>query len=301
MTNDITTRDETDPVEALRLSLDAHHAPRLLPDGVRRVRPFRRRAEGIPPPRRRRPPRRRGRDPRRRPAVPALVESTHSCGLRDGLCEALRSILEVEELDETWTRAWERDRAAALVGGAVDSGEVMPMRCATYARKSTDERSAPAEARSVERQAEACAERAKANGHAVAEAFSDDGVSGYLFAGRPGFTAMMRSAEAGGVDAVLIWDLDRFGRNSRRTMEALHKLDDAGVEVIDVASGRPVELDGFGEATTYLRTLVAQEFRAGIRKNVRRSSGGRPKRATPRARPPSGTTRSARASRSGSW
>lgn len=142
------------------------------------------------------------------------------------------------------------------------------MRTLIYARKSTAQ-DGPVEARSVERQIDACRKWAKTNGHEVAHVFSDDGVSGYLFANRPGFQEAMRACEAGDIEGVLIWDLDRFGRNSRRTMESLHELDDLGVEVIDVATGRAVEMDEWGEVGTFVRAKAAEAGRQSIRKHTR--------------------------------
>ena len=42
--------------------------------------------------------------------------------------------------------------------------------------------------------------------------FTDDGISGTRF-DRPGFLAMMEEVEAGRVEAIVIKDLSRFGRN----------------------------------------------------------------------------------------
>jgi DNA invertase Pin-like site-specific DNA recombinase len=140
------------------------------------------------------------------------------------------------------------------------------MRAAIYARKSTDQ--SGTEARSVARQIEACERFAASKAWTVVDRFQDDAVSGALFATRPGFQRMLRAAEAGTFEALLLWDLDRFGRSSRRTMEALHALRDVGVEVWDVAAGQPIELDSWGEASTFLKALVAQEFRQSIRRHT---------------------------------
>lgn len=44
--------------------------------------------------------------------------------------------------------------------------------------------------------------------------FTDDGISGTRF-DRPGFTAMMQEVEAGRVEAIIIKDMSRLGRDSR--------------------------------------------------------------------------------------
>ena len=67
--------------------------------------------------------------------------------------------------------------------------------------------------------------------------YTDDGVSGALFANRAEFQRMMRDASAGAFHAVVFYDLDRFGRNTRHTMNALWTLTDLGVSIWDFSTG----------------------------------------------------------------
>ena len=55
-------------------------------------------------------------------------------------------------------------------------------------------------------------EFARRNGLPNPTHFTDDGVSGTRF-DRPGFLAMMEEVEAGRVEAIVIKDLSRFGRD----------------------------------------------------------------------------------------
>jgi site-specific DNA recombinase len=81
---------------------------------------------------------------------------------------------------------------------------------------------------------------------------------------------MMRDAAAGAFDAIVLFDLDRFGRHAQKSMEALHKLADAGVDVYDFSTGQKVDLDSFeGGIIARLKTAVAQQFRDKLRKHTK--------------------------------
>jgi site-specific DNA recombinase len=146
------------------------------------------------------------------------------------------------------------------------------MRAAIYARKSTEQNDVANEATSVARQVDGARAFIQARGWSLDEmhVYEDDGVSGALFLKRPSFQRMMRDADAGAFDAVVFFDLDRFGRHAHKTMEALHALADVGVEVYDYSTGRCVDVDSTeGETMTYLRASYAQQFRELIRKHTR--------------------------------
>ena len=49
---------------------------------------------------------------------------------------------------------------------------------------------------------------------------------------------MMRDAAAGAFEAVVFYDLDRFGRNAQQTMVALNTLADLGVTIWDYSTGQ---------------------------------------------------------------
>ena len=87
------------------------------------------------------------------------------------------------------------------------------MTAAIYARKSTSQADVAAEAKSVTRQVDGARAFITAKGWTLDEhhVYTDDGVSGALFANRAEFQRMMRDAAAGAFEAVVFYDLDRFG------------------------------------------------------------------------------------------
>jgi DNA invertase Pin-like site-specific DNA recombinase len=145
------------------------------------------------------------------------------------------------------------------------------MVAAVYARKSTkDDREE--HAKSVETQCALAKAFAAKQGWDTEEryVYVDDGVSGALFLGRPAFQQMLRDADVGAFDVVVLFDLDRLGRHAQKSMEALNALADAGVDVYDCSSGQKVDVESFeGEITTSLKALFAQQFREQIRKHTR--------------------------------
>jgi site-specific DNA recombinase len=115
------------------------------------------------------------------------------------------------------------------------------MIAAIYARKSNEEEDDKAEdQKSVSRQVAGARAFIASKGWTAREpAYEDDAVSGALFESRPGFKRLMGDAEAGAFDAVVFFDIDRFGRNGRHTYNALQQLADLGISIWDSAPGKP--------------------------------------------------------------
>jgi DNA invertase Pin-like site-specific DNA recombinase len=109
------------------------------------------------------------------------------------------------------------------------------MNAAIYARKSNEQKGYEDEAKSVTRQVDGARAFIKAKGWSLDErhVYQDDGKSGALFDGRPHFQRMLRDAEAGAFEAIVLFDLDRFGRDGKKSMEALYELTDLGITVWD--------------------------------------------------------------------
>ena len=146
------------------------------------------------------------------------------------------------------------------------------MNAAIYARKSDKQDDVAEDARSVGRQVAGAKTFIAAKGWALDErhVYTDDGVSGALFANRAEFQRLMRDAKAGAFEAICFYDLDRFGRNAHKSMVALNKLADLGVSVWDFSTGVRVDLDSFeGRLTWGLKAEFAQQFRDQIRKHTR--------------------------------
>jgi site-specific DNA recombinase len=148
----------------------------------------------------------------------------------------------------------------------------MAIRAAIYARKSTKQDDVEKDAKSVETQTDSARPFIKKKGWSLDEGhvYTDDGVSGALFAKRAEFQRMMRDAAAGNFEVLVLFDLDRFGRHAQKTLDALHKLADLGVSVWDSATEREVDLDSFeGRLTATFQAEFAQQFRDQIRKHTR--------------------------------
>ena len=107
------------------------------------------------------------------------------------------------------------------------------MRAAIYARQSTAQDDVTEDQKSVTRQIDGARAFISVKGWTLdaSRVYVDDGISGALFVGRPEFQRMMRDAEAGALDAVVFFDIDRFGRHGRHTYNALQDLADFGVTV----------------------------------------------------------------------
>jgi site-specific DNA recombinase len=146
------------------------------------------------------------------------------------------------------------------------------MIAAIYARKSNSQDDVAEDAKSVTRQVDGARSFINTKKWTLDDAhvYTDDGVSGALFANRAEFQRMMRDAAAGAFEAVVFYDLDRFGRNARQTMLALNTLADLGVTIWDYSTGQAVDLDSFeGEMMTFMKARFAQQYRDQVRKHTR--------------------------------
>jgi site-specific DNA recombinase len=158
-------------------------------------------------------------------------------------------------------------------------------RAAVYVRRSQDQPGVAEQAKAVQRQEDAGREFIERRGWTLHGVYRDEDTSGYLFEGRAGLQRMLRAAEAGEFQHLVLFDLDRLGRNSRRTNDTLHKLADLGVQVWDYSTGRAVDLDSFeGRITTTLQAEFAQQYRDTIRKKTAHAMLAKAKRGEPTGR-----------------
>src|SRR5438094_6624868 len=96
------------------------------------------------------------------------------------------------------------------------------LRCAIYARKSTDDSARSEDNRSTTRQVEHAKQFAKSKGWTVDEQYIyvDDDVSGAEFENRPGFNRLIADLPKKGkapFDVLIMSDDDRFARDLQRT------------------------------------------------------------------------------------
>ncbi len=94
-------------------------------------------------------------------------------------------------------------------------------RVAIYCRCSTSEQN-------VNLQLDGLREYAHARGFMVTEEYLDEGVSGAR-ARRPGLDQLLADARRRRFGAVLVWKLDRLGRNLRHLLTILGELEELGV------------------------------------------------------------------------
>lgn len=128
----------------------------------------------------------------------------------------------------------------------------------------------------VTRQRDACAKRAKEHGWTVQRVYEDNDVSAYSGKPRPQYEQMLDDLEAGVIDAVVVWDLDRL---TRRPIEIEHFIDLADRHSIALASvGGDVDLStDNGRMFARIKGAVA---RAEVeRKSTRQKAANEQRRA----------------------
>lgn len=144
-----------------------------------------------------------------------------------------------------------------------------PLRCAIYARVSTQEQAN--EGTSLSTQIERCRTHAATQGWDVVGEFIDEGVSGTLVS-RPALNRLWAEVRAGRVDVVIVAKLDRFFRNARGFENGLHDLDEHGVALVSVAESLDTETPGgrmmrsmFGIIAAWERETIADRTIGGSR------------------------------------
>ena len=104
-----------------------------------------------------------------------------------------------------------------------------------YGRLSRDDE-LQGESNSISHQKQMLEEFARRNNLPNPRHFTDDGVSGTRF-DRPGFLAMMEEVEAGRVEAIVIKDMSRLGRDYLKVGQVMEILRQRGVRLIAINDG----------------------------------------------------------------
>ena len=104
-----------------------------------------------------------------------------------------------------------------------------------YERLSRDDE-LQGESNSISNQKQMLADFARRNGLPNPTHFTDDGISGTRF-DRPGFLAMMEEVEAGRVEAIVIKDMSRLGRDYLKVGQVMEILRQRGVRLIAINDG----------------------------------------------------------------
>ena len=151
----------------------------------------------------------------------------------------------------------------------------MTLRCALYARYSSDQQ----QAASIEDQFRVCREHAEREGWTIAGAYKDSAISGDSVILRSGVQALLEDARRGLFEVVVAEALDRVSRDQADVAIFYKHLRFAGVPVVTLAEGEinefHVGLKGTMNAL-FLKDLAAKT-RRGIRGRVEagKAGGGR--------------------------
>lgn len=104
-----------------------------------------------------------------------------------------------------------------------------------YERLSRDDE-LQGESNSISNQKAMLEDYARRNGFPNPTHFTDDGISGTRF-DRPGFNAMMEEVEAGRVEAIIVKDMSRLGRDYLKVGQIMEILRVKGVRLIAINDG----------------------------------------------------------------
>jgi DNA invertase Pin-like site-specific DNA recombinase len=139
------------------------------------------------------------------------------------------------------------------------------MRCALYARVSTTEQNPGNQLLELRRYCEA-------RGWQLTAEFVDHGVSGALES-RPALDDMRKAARRRRVDAVVVWKLDRLGRNLKHLILAIDELAALGVAFVSLNEGIDtttpagrLQLHILGAIAEFERSRCAERVKLGLQR-----------------------------------
>jgi DNA invertase Pin-like site-specific DNA recombinase len=145
----------------------------------------------------------------------------------------------------------------------------MTKRAALYVRVSTDRQT-------VENQIVALTRVAEARGWQIVETFNDAGISGAKGRkDRPGLDQMLKDAQRGRFDVVMVWAIDRIGRSLVDLLNTIESLKACGVDLyldqqaIDTTtpSGK-LMLQMTGAFAEFERAMIQARIHAGLRRAI---------------------------------
>lgn len=161
-------------------------------------------------------------------------------------------------------------KTKTIAGFAVKKGESMEkQRAALYSRLSRDDGIGESESNSISNQKQMLLRFAKENGFDIADYYVDDGWSGTNFE-RPDFKRMVSDIEKGLIDAVIVKDLSRLGRNN--AMVALYTeiiFPDNDVRFIAINDG--IDTTNGDNDIMPFKSVVNEFYAKDISKKVRSS------------------------------
>ena len=138
------------------------------------------------------------------------------------------------------------------------------MKIAAYCRVSTDK---DEQIDSLIHQKEFFVEYAKRNGHELFRLYADEGITGTSLKKREEFKRLLRDAELGLFDMVVVKDISRFARNTVDALQSIRKLKSMGINVQFLTAN----MDSMGESEFVLTlfSAMAQEESNNLSKRVK--------------------------------
>lgn len=138
------------------------------------------------------------------------------------------------------------------------------MRLAAYCRVSTSKEE---QLDSLAHQKEFFQSYARMHGDELVEIYADEGTSGTRLQRRERFQALMRDAEQGQFDVVVVKDISRFARNTVDFLQSVRRLKELGVNTRFLTAN----MDSLGESEFVLTVFgaLAQEESANLSKRVK--------------------------------
>ena len=138
------------------------------------------------------------------------------------------------------------------------------MNIAAYCRVSTDKEE---QLESLRHQKEFFTEYARRNGHTLARLYADEGISGTSLKKREAFRQLLRDAETGLFEQVVVKDVSRFARNTVDALQSVRRLRSLGIGTVFINGS--MSSIGDGEFALTLFSAMAQEESHNLSKRVK--------------------------------
>ena len=138
------------------------------------------------------------------------------------------------------------------------------MKIAAYCRVSTEKEE---QLDSLNHQKEFFTEYASRNGHTLFRLYADEGISGTSLKKREEFKRLLRDAELGQFDMVVVKDISRFARNTVDALQSIRKLKSMGINTLFLTAN----MDSMGDSEFILTlfSAMAQEESNNLSKRVK--------------------------------
>lgn len=138
------------------------------------------------------------------------------------------------------------------------------MKIAAYCRVSTEKKE---QQESLKHQREFFTEFAKRNGHELVRLYADEGITGTSLKKREEFKRLLKDAELGLFQMVVVKDISRFARNTVDALQSIRKLKAMGINTLFLTAN--MDSMGDGEFVLTLFSAMAQEESNNLSKRVK--------------------------------